>query len=97
MGVHVSLDYHEKGKSWKPVAEGVTNADGRISDLLPESSRLSAGVYRLTFDSASYFHDHALEGFYPSIVIIFEVKDPSAHYHVPVLLSPYGYSTYRGS
>lgn len=97
VGVHVSLDFHDEKVSWSPVAEGVTNSEGRISDLLPANTKLTTGVYRLTFDTASYFHDNAVEGFYPSVIVIFQVRDPTAHHHVPVLLSPHGYSTYRGS
>lgn len=97
VGVRVSLAFHEEKASWTALADGVTNSDGRISDFLPESTKLATGVYRLTFDTASYFQDSGVEGFYPSIVITFQIRDPAAHYHVPVLLSPYGYSTYRGS
>lgn len=97
VGVHVSLDFHAGKASWSSIAEGVTNSDGRISDLLPENTKLTTGVYRLTFDTASYFHHNDIECFYPSIIVVFQIKDPTAHHHVPVLLSPYGYSTYRGS
>jgi 5-hydroxyisourate hydrolase len=64
--------------------------------LLPDR-RLTAGIYRLTFVTGDYFASQGAEGFYPSVAVIFEVKDPAQHYHVPLLLSPYGYSTYRGS
>lgn len=96
-GLHVVLDFHEKDTTWKTIATGTTNAEGRISDLLPESTKLATGMYRFTFDTASYFHAREEEGFYPAVVVIFEIKDPTAHYHVPLLLSPFGYSTYRGS
>jgi 5-hydroxyisourate hydrolase len=96
-GLNVTLDFHEHDTTWKTIATGTTNADGRVGDLLPEGTKVAPGFYRLTFDTASYFHRNEEEGFYPSVTVIFEIKDPSAHYHVPLLLSPFGYSTYRGS
>jgi len=96
-GVHVTLDFQDNGTAWKTIATGMTNADGRLADLLPESAKLARGIYRLTFDTASYFHNQDVHGFYPSVMVIFEISDPSAHYHVPLLLSPHGYTTYRGS
>jgi 5-hydroxyisourate hydrolase len=74
--------------------EGVTDGNGRIPQLL-ESEALQAGVYRLTFSAGDYFGDTA--AFYSEITVQFLVRDPSTHYHVPLLLSPYGYTTYRGS
>ena len=71
----------------------VTNTDGRIPAMLPPGFTFTAGTYRLVFDVASYFP----HSFFPEVAILFEVKDPTAHYHVPLLLSPFGYSTYRGS
>ena len=73
------------------VASRSTDADGRVADLLGASG---AGVYRLTFDVAGYFGQAT---FYPEVVVTFRVTDPAAHHHVPLLLSPYAYSTYRGS
>ena len=74
------------------IAEGVTDSDGRVHDLGPE--RLDAGVYRLTFDTGAYLGPDA---FFPEITVSFRILDPGAHHHVPVLLSPFSYSTYRGS
>ncbi|MGA5463998.1 hydroxyisourate hydrolase [Mycobacterium sp. NPDC050041] len=71
-----------------------TDDDGRIAGL---ADRLEPGVYRLRFDTATYFTAAEVTGFYPEIVVAFEVTDAAAKYHVPVLLSPYAYSTYRGS
>jgi 5-hydroxyisourate hydrolase len=73
----------------------VTDGDGRIGSIGPE--RLEAGTYRLRFASGDYFAALGTEGFYPEVVVVFKVADPVQHYHVPVLLSPFGYSTYRGS
>ncbi len=76
------------------VSEAYTNADGRIQGLPRPVER---GTYRLTFDTASYFRSQGVRTFYPEVVIIFDVEDPAEHYHVPLLLSPFGYTTYRGS
>ena len=78
------------------VAEGITNDDGRVADLLPEGG-LTRGVWRMTFDTARYFASTGVQGFYPVVHVIFEVTAPDQHHHVPLLLSPFGYSTYRGS
>jgi 5-hydroxyisourate hydrolase len=75
--------------------EIVTDADGRIASF--GADVLDAGEYRLRFDTGSYFAAAAREAFYPEVVIAFTVADPAQHYHVPVLLSPFAYSTYRGS
>ncbi|HET6271369.1 MAG TPA: hydroxyisourate hydrolase [Bacteroidota bacterium] len=96
-GVRVTVECQERSKEWKVLARRETNADGRASDLLPENVKLMAGMYRLTFDSRGYFASRDVQTFYPYITIVFEVHDPTAQYHVPLLLSPYGYSTYRGS
>ena len=75
---------------------GVTNDDGRVSKPLVESG-WGAGVYRITFDTASYFEAQGKKAFYPVVKVVFEVTEPEGHHHVPLLLSPFGYSTYRGS
>ncbi len=77
------------------LASAETNADGRVPDLGPD--RVDAGTYRLIFDVSAYFAATGQEGFFPEITITFHLTDPSQHYHVPVLLSPFAYSTYRGS
>jgi len=76
------------------LASAVTDDDGRIANL---GDDLAAGIFRLHFDTAAYFAAQEITGFYPEIVIAFEITDASARHHVPVLLSPYAYSTYRGS
>lgn len=82
--------------NWRTIAMGITNADGRIPDLLPPSRILSAGNYKMVFDTAGYFASQQLTGFYPEVDIQFTMPDDQ-HYHVPLLINPYGYSTYRGS
>ena len=95
-GVPVTLEMRGEG-GWRALGRGATDADGRLRDLLPADFALSAGDYRLTFDAGAYFAGAGAEGFYAEVVVSFVVRDPAAHYHVPLLLSPYGYSTYRGS
>jgi 5-hydroxyisourate hydrolase len=95
-GVPVTLEVEAAG-GWKLVGKGTTNADGRISDLVSKEISLVAGVHRLIFDTAKYFAARQVQGFYPQVTIVFRIEDPAQHYHVPLLLSPFGYSTYRGS
>jgi len=92
--VAVVLEQRVTG-GWRELAAGDTDADGRISELGPEA--LPAGRYRVTFDTGSYFAARDLATFYPHVTIVFELDDEAAHYHVPLLLSPFAYSTYRGS
>jgi len=77
------------------LAQSVTNQDGRVPELGP--ARLEAAAYRLVFDTGAYFAASARPSFYPRVVIDFDLADVEAHYHVPLLLSPFAYSTYRGS
>jgi 5-hydroxyisourate hydrolase len=85
------------GDSWTEVGRGTTNADGRITTLLPADADLPSAAYRLRFLTAPYFTRHGLRAFYPEVHVLFHLDDPAGHYHVPLLLSPFGYSTYRGS
>ena len=78
------------------LARATTDADGRVKAFTPTPS-LTAGSYRLTFEVGAYFAAAGIEAFYPRVVVEFDVRDASQHYHVPLLLSPFGYSTYRGS
>ena len=94
--VGVRLFRLENG-SWTAIAGAATNADGRVPALLPAGVDAAAGTYRLTFDVAAYFAARGQETFYTTIAIEFVARDVRQHYHVPVLLSPFGYSTYRGS
>ncbi len=79
------------------LAEGLTDADGRVREFLAKGSALSPGRYRMHFDTGAYFAKHGQAGFYPYVDVVFTIEPGEAHYHVPLLLSPYGYSTYRGS
>ena len=96
IGVAVALEIRS-GDAWKPLGNGLTDETGRCNTLLPENGRLDPGTYRLLFNAGAYYHAQHMETFYAEIPIVFEVRHPEAHYHIPLLLSPYGYSTYRGS
>lgn len=93
-GVPVLLE-RALDRGWQPVGRGTTDGDGRARDLL--SSAPEEGHYRLTFDTGAYFRAVGETGFYPQVSVIFVVGDGEEHCHVPLLLSPFGYSTYRGS
>jgi len=96
-GIPIVLEFKAPG-GWERRGAGRTDADGRLRTLIAGGSPpLAAGVYRITFDTGAYFAARGVEGFYPEVSILFDVRDASAHYHVPLLVSPYGYSTYRGS
>lgn len=96
-GIKVRLERLAGEEKWDNLAQGATNQDGRVADLLQAGSKLETGVYRLTFDTRSYFDGLDLKTFYPYVTITFEITEPGQHYHVPLLLSAFGYSTYRGS
>ena len=93
-GVEVTLD-QQVTDGWHRVIAGTTDDDGRISNFGPVD--LEPGVYRVTFGTEAYFAGTGQQAFYPEVVIPFNLTDPDAHYHVPLLLSPYAFSTYRGS
>ena len=94
-GIHIKLFFQNK-EIWEKLADGITNKDGRIGDLLKDEIKLEKGIYKMEFETGSYFKEKNLKIFYPSVNIIFEI-DSNEHYHIPLLLSPFGYSTYRGS
>ena len=96
-GIAVLLLRREEGKDWREVGRAVTDADGRARDLVPVGARVEPGTYRLTFDTLPYSKANLSSSFFPEVSITFTVEDPSRPYHVPLLLSPFGYSTYRGS
>lgn len=95
-GVQIILQKKMSDNSWKELSKGLTNNDGRLPGLLQDSVVLEPGIYQLQFDTESYYQSLKIEGLYPSVSIAFKVKDAS-HYHIPLLLNPYGFSTYRGS
>jgi 5-hydroxyisourate hydrolase len=95
-GVSVTLE-RQTSMGWEIIGNGATDEDGRLRDLLDSETVLQIGNYRLTFDTGNYFAQQQIEGFYPQVTVAFAVRDATQHYHVPLLLSPFGYSTYRGS
>jgi 5-hydroxyisourate hydrolase len=94
-GVRVTLERRSQAAHWVPIGEGITDSIGRIAQLLRNGDALEAASYRMVFHTGDYFENQ--ESFYPEIEVRFLVRDPSASYHIPLLLSPYGYTTYRGS
>jgi 5-hydroxyisourate hydrolase len=94
-GVSISM-YEKAGTEWVEVASGITDSDGRIKDLLKPGVILPMGTYKMKFATKEYFKVHGLEAFYPCVEIIFDIRSQE-HYHIPLLLNPFGYSTYRGS
>ena len=92
----VAVELHARdGAAWSPIAAERTDADGRISRLGPDE--LPPGEYRLRFDTGAYFAAQSVTAFFPQVTVMFEVADGRAHHHVPLLVSPFGYTTYRGS
>jgi 5-hydroxyisourate hydrolase len=94
--VAVRLEKQEVS-GWRLMASGHTDQDGRCNQLLPEEDNLAPGFYRLAFDTANYFAGQRIDALYPVVEITFRVKDSESRFHIPLLLSPNGYTTYRGS
>lgn len=95
VGVQVTLERLE-GESWVEIASGRTDGDGRIKDLVPRGAS-EQGTFRITFQTGAWFDESGVRGFYPFVPVVFHIPEVGQHYHVPLLLGPYGYSTYRGS
>ena len=96
VGINITLEkLNEQSKIWSVIDEKITDSNGRISDFLP-SEKDNTGIYKLTYFTAPYFEQRNTESFYPFITVVFEIAD-GQHYHVPITLSAYGYSTYRGN
>ncbi|WP_315012686.1 hydroxyisourate hydrolase [Capnocytophaga leadbetteri] len=95
--VKIALSKQDKNQNWVLIDEKYTDNNGRIKDFLKEeSNKNNNGVYKLTFYITPYFEKLKQKTFYPFIEVVFEIKD-NQHYHIPITLSPYGYSTYRGN
>jgi 5-hydroxyisourate hydrolase len=95
-GVRVALSIIRNGER-TAVASGVTDADGRLKDLMPLKTTLEPATYELTFETGPYFVARGIQPFHPRIAVSFDVTDAGQHYHVPLLVSPFGFTTYRGS
>lgn len=85
-----------KGEGWEPVARAVTDEDGRVQAWSPETP-LGSGTYRIRFQMGAYFERQGHPAFHPWVDVVFACEEPEGHYHVPLLVSPFGYTTYRGS
>ena len=94
-GLAVTLSHRGANGAWSVVGKGVTDDDGRVRDL--SSGRIEAGDYRLDFATAPYFQASGTASFYREVSVVFSVTDAVANHHIPLLLSPFGYSTYRGT
>lgn len=93
-GIDVRLE-HLLASGHRQLAQSITDADGRVGDF--GAGSVAAGTYRLVFDTGAYFAATGQSGFFPEVTVAFTVEETSEHYHVPILLSPFAYSTYRGS
>jgi 5-hydroxyisourate hydrolase len=96
-GIPAILERKTHTSGWQKIAEGISDVDGRINDFLSTREAFLPGHYRLIFETGPYFLLQSIEAFFPQVTVSFVVKDTLQHYHVPLLLSPFGYSTYRGS
>jgi len=96
-GVPVKLERQDASGKWTPLGSAQTDRDGRCEELFSDVGTLAEGVYRLTFDTGSYFAASGVEGLYPQVEVLFLVRAGETHFHIPLLLSPNGYTTYRGS
>jgi 5-hydroxyisourate hydrolase len=94
--IAVRLHRHEEG-IWRVIAAHRTDDNGRVPDVLSGKEELKRGFYRLRFGTRAYFRAKEIESFHPFVDVIFEVRNPQEHYHVPLLITPHSYSTYRGS
>ena len=95
-GVLITL-MQQQSDDWLMLGSGATNQDGRVADFQAGESALAAGIYKLTFYLSDYYQASGQKSFYPFVDVVFEIEGDGQHYHVPLLLNPYGYSTYRGS
>lgn len=95
-GIPVAI-FRQVGATWTELGRGQTDADGRVENLLATDHSLAGGSYRILFETQSYFDRLKVESFYPEVMISFQIRKTDEHYHVPLLISPFGYSTYRGS
>jgi 5-hydroxyisourate hydrolase len=96
-GVGVKLETLNAGEGWSQLAQAQTDEDGRVKSLALGEPQLAPGTYRLIFEVGGYFEALNQESFYPEVVVTFRIPGGPEHYHVPLLISPFGYSTYRGS
>jgi 5-hydroxyisourate hydrolase len=96
-GIVVALDFRATADTWTRLADAKTDSDGRIKALLPAPKKPEPGIYRLRFETGAYFAWRNQPAFFPYVEVVFTIQDPARHHHVPLLLNPFGYSTYRGT
>lgn len=96
-GMPVVLEQQDEEGAWRPLGSATTDPEGRVRELLPPDTPFAPGAYKLVFDTGRYCSSVKAPAFYPHVMVEFVVEDATQHYHVPLLLSRYGYSTYRGS
>ncbi len=96
-GVPVSLEAQNPDETWTELSHAWTDEDGRVKPFFLVQEPLPAGTYRLVFDTEAYFSTLEVAAFYPQVSVVFKIDEAPQHYHVPLLISPFGYSTYRGS
>ena len=96
-GIGISLERLNAGEGWSPLSQGVTDDDGRVKQFVLAEPNLGPGTYRLIFSVEKYFQELRQQAFYPEVTVTFLIEPGAEHYHVPLLISPFGYSTYRGS
>ncbi len=94
-GVRISL-YQGSNDEWTEIARGMTNEDGRITDLIKTEEPLQRGIYKMRFETKDYFDQYQVPTLYPYVEIIIDIQT-TEHYHIPLLLNPFGYTTYKGS
>lgn len=94
--VNVTLEA-QQGEKWVQINQGKTDENGRITALYPDQKPLDKGVYRVTFKTGEWFREHNERSFFPEVPVVFVIDGTVDHYHIPLLISPYGYSTYRGN
>ena len=96
-GIEISLERLNAGEGWSALSQAVTDDDGRVKQFVLAEPNLGAGTYRLVFSVERYFEELRQQSFYPEVTVTFLIEAGAEHYHVPLLISPFGYSTYRGS
>jgi 5-hydroxyisourate hydrolase len=96
-GVPVRLEKQNKAGDWRQLTSAHTDQDGRCAQLLPAGEHLSPGVYRLIFNTGDYYGQQKIDALYPAVEVVFQAREGELHFHIPLLLSPNGYTTYRGS
>ncbi len=96
-GVAVYLESQNSDESWEQLTHAWTDEEGRVKPFFLLEEPLPAGTYRLVFDTEAYFSGLEMDCFYPQVCVVFTIREEPQHYHIPLLISPFGYSTYRGT